>query len=40
MIQDALADGEVRRRELADLRQEHLELESLIEDLQRIDERE
>jgi hypothetical protein len=37
LIQDALADGEVRRRQLVDLRQEHLELERLIEDLQRID---
>jgi len=37
LIHAALTDGEARRRELADLREEHLELESLIEDLQRID---
>ena len=36
LIHAALTDGEARRRELADLREEHLELESLIEDLQRL----
>lgn len=38
LIQDALANGETWRRELETLREEHGELEQLLEDLRRIDE--